>query len=320
MTTPPGVSPERTARALALLSRLLHDPSLTRVPLEDLARDLGLSRAEILEDARLLNLVNFGGGTYLLYLEQEGDDLLVDREPLGDNLQYPARLSPTLARSLMLALELVGDVVVPGSAATLLQKLNAALASAIAAGPAPVGAGRLLKPSEQVLGILGTAVRERRMVRIEYFSAHRGEVTLRNVEPHILCDAGTAWYLEAYCLRAEEPRTFRVDLIKSAETLDQHFLPREEMSATPLRADRPPEGPLWARLAVDRDREAKLRSDSIAYTHREDGRLGVETPYFDTAWLVGQVLGGLGATELLEPGEIRAHIVREGRALLAAYS
>ncbi len=132
MTTLPGVSPERTARALALLSRLLHNPTLTRVPLEDLARDLGLSRAQILEDVRLLNLVNFGGGTYLLYLEQEGDDLLVDREPLGDNLQYPARLSPTLARSLMLALELVGDVVVPGSAATLLQKLNAALASAIA--------------------------------------------------------------------------------------------------------------------------------------------------------------------------------------------
>lgn len=314
-----GVSPERTARVLALLSHLLHDPQLTRVPLSQLERELGLSRADILADARLVNLVNFGGGTYLLTLEQEGDDLLIEREPLGDNLSYPARLSPTLARSLLLALELVGDVVAPASTSALREKLSAALASA-EAGHAGVGADRVLRPSGQVLATLGKAVRKRRLVRIEYLSAHRGDISAREVEPHILRDVEGVWYLESYCLRTRGPRTFRVDLIKSAQVLEEGFSLRPEVLEPIQRRERLAGRPQWADVAVDPSREAYLRSLGSTYSRRDDGRLGLEISYFDTEWLVGHILGGLGSMELLAPAAAREAVVQEGNALLNEYS
>ena len=77
-----GVTPERVAQILGLLSYLLRDPETLRIPLDTIERDLGLSRAEIIEDISILNLVNFGGGTYLIYVREEKGQLIIDREPL----------------------------------------------------------------------------------------------------------------------------------------------------------------------------------------------------------------------------------------------
>ncbi len=70
---------------------------------------MGLTRAEVEEDLGLINLVNFGGGTYALTAEAVDEGVEVVREVMADAFSKPARLSPAMAKALLLALDLVGD-------------------------------------------------------------------------------------------------------------------------------------------------------------------------------------------------------------------
>ena len=68
-----------------------------------------MTEEELREDIDLLNVVNFGGGTYVLYAELQGDEIEVDAEPYGDNFAKPARLLPLEAKALVAAIDLFGD-------------------------------------------------------------------------------------------------------------------------------------------------------------------------------------------------------------------
>ena len=63
----------------------------------------------------MLNVVNFGGGSYVLYAEVQGDQIEVDPEPYGDNFARPARLLPLEAKALVAAIDLLGDHLPEGS-------------------------------------------------------------------------------------------------------------------------------------------------------------------------------------------------------------
>ena len=76
------IHPERIARALTLLSYLLAEERGDRVPLAAVVRDLGVTRAQVREDLSLLNLVNHGGGTYVIYGELIGDSISVTQGTL----------------------------------------------------------------------------------------------------------------------------------------------------------------------------------------------------------------------------------------------
>ena len=75
----------------------------------------------------MLNVVNFGGGSYVLYAEIQGDEIEVDPEPYSDNFARPARLLPLEAKALIAAIDLLGDHLPEGSLASARQKIVAAL-------------------------------------------------------------------------------------------------------------------------------------------------------------------------------------------------
>ena len=64
---------------------------------------------ELRQDIDVLNVVNFGGGSYVLYAEVQGDQIEVDPEPYGDNFARPARLLPLEAKALVAAIDLIGE-------------------------------------------------------------------------------------------------------------------------------------------------------------------------------------------------------------------
>src|SRR5262249_59634849 len=80
-----------------------------RLRVADLRQRLELTDEELQEDIDLLNVVNFGGGTYVLYAEILGEEIEVDSEPYGDNFARPARLLPLEAKALVAAIDLFGD-------------------------------------------------------------------------------------------------------------------------------------------------------------------------------------------------------------------
>ena len=61
------------------------------------------------------------------------------------------------------------------------------------------------------------------MVRIDYHSNSKNEVTSRTVEPLGLCFYGGNWHLLAYCHLRGQYRDFRVDRIQSMEPAEKRF-------------------------------------------------------------------------------------------------
>ena len=66
----------------------------------------------------MLNVVNFGGGSYVLYAEVDEDDgtIEVDPEPYSDTFARPARLLPVEAKALVAAIDLIGEHIPAGLA------------------------------------------------------------------------------------------------------------------------------------------------------------------------------------------------------------
>ena len=76
---------------------------------------LNISEQELHEDISVLNVVNFGAGTYVLYAEiVAGGMIEVDPEPYGDSFARPARLLPVEAKALVAAIDLIGEHIPEG--------------------------------------------------------------------------------------------------------------------------------------------------------------------------------------------------------------
>ena len=75
----------------------------------------------------MLNVVNFGGGTYVLYAEIDGDEIEVDPDTYGENFARPARLLPLEAKALVAAIDLFGDHLPQAGLSTAREKIVAAL-------------------------------------------------------------------------------------------------------------------------------------------------------------------------------------------------
>ena len=64
--------------------------------------------------------------------------------------------------------------------------------------------------------------------RLEFaYTAHGGEETIRQVEPHRLVLLGRRWYLVAYDLSRFDWRTFRLDRLSGPRATGGHAVPRE---------------------------------------------------------------------------------------------
>lgn len=319
------VAPERLARILTLLYYLLDETRGDRIPLRKASRDLGLAPAEVREDLELLNLVNHGGGTYLIFTEiEEGDTIVVSREPLGEDLARPARLSPLMARALLLALDLVGDALpVEGQAGltSARDKIRAAIAGLDI--PGAVSLENSVAPDAATIRTINSALRERRVVRLEYYTATREELLRRDVEPYLLFHSGNAWYLEAFCLRAQQQRTFRLDMVRSAALTERVFEPRPEVDlsgrhATPLATAA--REPRFALVDFAAEKRAALAEQGVTFTVLEDGRIRARIPYLDERWLVREVLRSLGGAVLVSPAPLRERVARMARELVEVYA
>lgn len=74
-----------------------------------------------------------------------------------------------------------------------------------------------------VVDVLRRAIRDRVTVEVRYFSLSAGKVATRRVDPYLLRFVDGALYLVGRCRRRDEPRTFLVDRMRSAEPTRETF-------------------------------------------------------------------------------------------------
>src|SRR6202045_3977599 len=170
-----AIRPERFARLVTLASILIEAGRVgRRIGADEIGRALNVSEQELREDISVLNVVNFGAGTYVLYAEIDPDGMIeVDPEPYGDSFARPARLLPVEAKALVAAIHLIGEHIPEGSLASVRQKVVAAL------GEDPVHEGlQVASPGgddEEIAAVVSRAIATQHLLSFEYYKENEDE-------------------------------------------------------------------------------------------------------------------------------------------------
>jgi proteasome accessory factor C len=314
------VTPERFAVLQAMLADVLAACGERKdafIDAAELAARFKLNDEELEDHLQLLNLVNFGGGCYAVYAErvEDGRTIHVEKELYGDEFRRPARLSPLEAKSLLLALDLVGPLVA-ADAGTALGDVRAKLEAAF--GRYDMRGAPTPQPTpldEDVLSVLSAAVRSREVVEIEYLGRQDDDVHERVVEPHYLQGVRGDWYCDTWDRTRNGARTFRVDRIRKAKALGETFERRESVTARVDGAlgDRAGTASVWFSADV-----ARWELENRADTGRlADGAALASVPYGSEGFLCADLCSYLGEAVLLEPEALRARVAARARELAA---
>jgi predicted DNA-binding transcriptional regulator YafY len=309
-----AIRPERFAR-LVTLATILIDAGRRgeRVVIAEICERLQISDEELREDVNVLNVVNFGGGSYVLYAEikEEDGEIEVDPEPYSDNFDRPARLLPVEAKALVAAIDLIGEHIPEGSLTSAREKIVAAL------GEDPMEQGLQVASTggddSDVARTISKAITGRRLIELEYFKENEDEISARKVEPYALTNGREGWYVASFDPDRDGVRHFRLDRIKSAHVTDERFQPRPEVDPAAevdgwLRTGEV-EASRSARVWVGPERARWAREARRVVEERTDDSVLVELSFAGVDWLVREILREAGDAAVLEPEDAREAVL-----------
>ena len=304
------------------LTRLLHIlPAAAReggASVDDLARLLGVPRATVLVDVRVLTerslTLPAGAGDELQVLIR--DERLVIWTK--GEFRRPVRLTAMEALCVALGLRGLG----PDEAReALLQRLEARLAlGGVDALRRRVETADLAPDPAGIRGVVAEALHARIPCRFGYLKAGAPMPEVRRLEPWGLVHAEGHWYAVGRDPEAGEPRAFRLDRMLAVEVRGEPYeIPDDADPRTFLEGARlfftPGRGPSgWAvvRYSPAVARWIRERWDGEA---DGDGGYVVRHPVEDPGWVVRHVLQYGPDAELVEPADLRSLVGATARRM-----
>jgi proteasome accessory factor C len=309
-----AIRPERFARLVTLASILIQAGRAgQRLAIAEVCERLQISDAELREDIGVLNVVNFGGGSYVLYAEiDEGDGTIeVDPEPYSDNFARPARLLPVEAKALVAAIDLIGEHLPQGSLTSARTKIVHAL------GEDPMEQGlqvaHLGADDSDVTRVISKAIKRHVLLELDYYKENEDEYSARRVEPYALINGREGWYVATFDPAKGDVRHFRLDRVRRAELTDERFEPRPEVNPSADVDGWPRTGEVTAsrtaRVWISPQRARWAREQRKVVGVWDDGSIAVELSFAGVDWLVREVLKEAGDAAVLEPPDARAAVL-----------
>ena len=280
---------DQVGRLLALVP-LIRRRGAMRV--DEVAAMLGVTPTQLVKDLKVLIFCGWPGwypddliDVDLDALEPGGDGMI--RISNADYLQEPLRLSTAEASALLVAVRALRDSADPA----VLPSIDSTLAKLEGAVEGTTVASVQVPPRERELTVfrnrLADAIRDGRQVRLGYHVPARDEDTERTIDPIAVVAHQGVSYLDAWCHRAGERRSFRLDRVLGVEVLDS---PVDEHDLAPLDLGdgifRPSdEQPVVTLQLAPRARWVAEYYPVEAARERADGGLEVELRVADRAWL-----------------------------------
>jgi proteasome accessory factor C len=313
------IRPERFARLVTLAGILIEAARTgSKLSVTQVLENLQITETELREDIDVLNVVNFGGGSYVLYAEVSGDTIEVDPEPYGDNFAKPARLLPLEAKALVAAIDLLGDHIPEGSLASARERIVAAL------GRDPATDGLQITTASgddsEVARVVSQAIAQKRVLELEYYKENEDEFTSRRVEPYQLLNGQEGWYVHSFDVERDAPRSYRLDRIKSVTMSDSEFEPRPgiepDVRGWPKTGE--VETSRAARVWISPERARWAREDRRVMEDLSDGAVIVDLHYAGEDWLAREILKEAGDAVVLEPEDARRAVLEAAEALAGA--
>ena len=186
-------------------------------------------------------------------------------------------------------------------------------------------ASRGLAPGN--FAVVGSALLRRKRLHLEYYVRARDELTQREVSPQRLVHYRDNWYLDAWCHRRQDLRSFAVDAIRRAEILDRKA--REVPESTLNKVLGSGYGIFsgrrvhWGKLRFTPERARWVAVEEWHPRQRgsfhEDGSYVLEVPYSDDRELIMDILRHGPEVEVLGPIALRNAVRKRLAATLARY-
>ena len=286
------------------------------VPVEDLAKKLGVDRDEMLADIELLTQVgppDGDPGEYLLVSVEDGR-VFID---LAHRLTRPLRLTPAEGCSLLLGIRaLRGSGIAPFDASmeSAERKLLGALGRD--AGEAEtLATGTVVSEPDQVvaghLRRLVTAARRHVTVEIDYVSASRHQAAHRRIDPYGIVHHAGEWYVVGHCHSRGDVRTFRIDRIAALVDTSERFKPPVDFDLEAYRRERlyvPSADAVTVRVHLEPLAVTRIGANWPVgeVTMEDDGSAEILIDCEGFEWVTGWVLGLGRHAWIVGPDDARA--------------
>lgn len=310
----------RLVRLLNMVPYFQANPRITRA---EAAAALGVTETQLhidLEQLWLCGLPGYGPGD-LIDFDFEGDTVEVT---FTAGMDHPLRLTSPEATGILVALRALLDMpgmVDPEAARSAIAKIESAageIASAVS------GAEPAQAPGHAATA--RTAVKERRALAIDYYSASRDTVSHRVVDPIRIVLVADRTYLEAWCRTAEDVRLFRLDRIVDATLLDEPAAPPEPAlqaeTDTSLFSPDTADPSLPAATLLVAPSEGWIFDYYPLRVVRElaDGTCEATMTYASDEWMARFVLGFGSAVTVVEPKALADRVREAAAKALDAYA
>jgi proteasome accessory factor C len=164
-------------------------------------------------------------------------------------------------------------------------------------------------------------VHENRLLELEYWTQTEDRYSERVVEPYALFNGREAWYVAAWDIERGRLQHFRLDRIKRAAALLEHFEPREGLNPIADVAGWPRTGRIGgsrvARVLITEEQARWARELRTSLAELPDGRIIVEISFKSLDFLVREVLKEAGDAIVLEPADAREAVLAAAEGLIA---
>jgi proteasome accessory factor BC len=264
----------------------------------------------------VLNVVNFGGGAYVLYAEvHPTGEIEVDPEPYSDTFDRPARLLPIEARALVAAIDFLG-LHLSEDLVSAREKLQRALGDV-------AGEGLLVsdaRTDDAIARAVGEAIEDRRLIELEYYAQNEDEFSTRVVEPYALMNGLEGWYVASFDLDKEDTRHFRLDRIKRVDVLEEHYRPRADLDVLADVEGWPRTGEVSdsrvAHVWISPEQARRAREKHMVLAELDDGAVIVERAFKGERYLIKEMLKEAGDAAVLQPADVREAVLGAAERLL----
>jgi proteasome accessory factor C len=185
-----------------------------------------------------------------------------------------------------------------------------------------VSAGARLAGQDAVYAAVNLAVKERRLLDIEYWAEGSALTSRRTVEPYLLVRGRGEWYYVAWCRTAGGRRVFRVATTKQATVLEERFTPRGEIELDLYRREGIPSSAAYAPRTAEvwySPAVARWIEERQPVRRLPDGACVAAQPYVESGWLTQAVLRLGGEARPLTPPEAVAELAVVVDTLLTRY-
>jgi proteasome accessory factor C len=313
-----AIRPERFARLVTLATVLIAAGRAgERLQVADVCDQLNISPQELREDVAVLNVVNFGGGAYVIYAEVlPTGEIEVDPEPYSDTFDRPARLLPIEGNALIAAIDLLGLPL--ADLRTAREKVVEALGFDPAEESLHIVSPRV---DDDIMHTVELAVHETRVLELEYWTQSADRYSEREVDPYALINSREGWYVAAWDRQVEQLRHFRLDRIKKASAKMERFQPNDALDPAADIGGWPRTGRIGgsrsARVLIKRDQARWAREQRTVLAELVTGEIVVEITFKGLEFLVREVLKEAGDAVVLEPADAREAVLAAAEGLIA---